>query len=324
MIRKSSRLESSGYYSSDGQPVISYKETPYRRLWTRSRTQHRLRRVTTDDAKDDIPPSDIPVGDAGPPRRRSGVLRLARNYLIPICIPVLWILCEPFIRQMTGGSTPSNVISARGNELLEEFYAKYNELKARLNSYEEMMRKDANAPLWATVPNYALESAGASVLCSASSPSYKVKTSRVSFLGLEWGSRKAVRSHVVIEGKSELNPGNCWAFAGQRGNLTVVLSHPVVVQSVTLGHVSKSISPTGDIPHAPKEFSVYGMESQEAPGIKLGSFKYNHNGPMFQNFYISDKGDAAMTHVRLSVLSNWGDPTYTCLYSFKVHGRLAS
>ncbi|XP_061632810.1 SUN domain-containing protein 1-like [Phyllopteryx taeniolatus] len=225
---------------------------------------------------------------------------------------------------MKGGGAPSNMISGRGNELLEEFYAKYNELKARLNSYEEMMRRDGKAPLWATVPNYALESAGASVLCSATSPPYKLKTARVAILGLEWGFQKAVQSHVVIEGKSELNPGNCWAFAGQRGNLTVVLSHPVVVKSVTLGHVSKSISPTGEIPHAPKDFSVYGMESQEAPGIKLGTFKYNQNGPMFQNFYISEQSDAAVTHVTLSVHSNWGDATYTCVYSFKVHGRLAS
>lgn len=35
-----------------------------------------------------------------------------------------------------------------------------------------------------------------------------------------------------------------------------------------------------------------------------------------------DKG--ASSHVMLSVHNNWGDPTYTCLYSFKVHGRLPS
>ncbi|XP_051942036.1 SUN domain-containing protein 1-like [Hippocampus zosterae] len=324
MIRKSPRLESSGYYSSDGQPVISYKETPYRKLWTRSRAQQRPRRVATDDAKDDAPLSGSAVGDVRRAPGRNRVLRLARNYLIPICIPIVWILCEPFIRQMTGAPAPSNLLSGRGNELLEEVYGKYNELKALLHSYEELMRKDDKAPLWATVPNYALQSAGARVLCSATSPAYKVKTSHVSILGLEWDFRQAVRPRVVIEGKSELNPGNCWAFAGQRGNLTVALSHAVHVTSVTLGHIAKSISPTGDIPHAPKEFSVYGLASLESPAVKLGSFKYAQNGPMFQNFRIADKGAGASTHVTLSVHSNWGDPTYTCLYSFKVHGRLPS
>ncbi|XP_019734551.1 SUN domain-containing protein 3-like isoform X2 [Hippocampus comes] len=294
------------------------------KLWTRSRAQQRPRRVATDNAKDDAPLSGSPVGDVRRAPRRNGVLRLARNYLIPICIPIVWILCEPFIRQMTGGPAPSNLLSGRGNELLEEVYGKYNELKALLNSYEELMRKDDKAPLWATIPNYALQSAGARVLCSATSPSYKVKTSYMSILGLEWDFRKAVRPQVVIEGKSELNPGNCWAFAGQRGNLTVSLSHAVHVTGVTLGHIAKSISPTGDIPHAPKEFSVYGLESAESPAVKLGSFKYAQNGPVFQNFRIADKGAFVSTHVMLSVHSNWGDPTYTCLYSFKVHGRLPS
>ncbi|XP_077421229.1 SUN domain-containing protein 3-like isoform X2 [Vanacampus margaritifer] len=273
---------------------------------------------------DDTPVSSCAVLHARPARRGSGVLRLARSYIIPIFIPVLWILCEPFIRQMTGGSTPFNSLSGRGNELLEDIYGKYNELKSVLNSYEELIRKDDKAPLWGSVANYALESAGASVLCGDSSPTYKVKTWwRVSFLGLEWNFRQAVRSRVIIEGKSELNPGNCWAFAGQQGNLTVALSHPVVVTSVTLGHITKTISPTGHIPHAPKDFSVYGLESSESAGVKLGSFKYEENGSMFQNFRISVKGGVS-THVRLSVHSNWGDPTYTCLYSFKVHGRLAS
>ncbi|XP_077476475.1 SUN domain-containing protein 3-like isoform X2 [Stigmatopora argus] len=254
-----------------------------------------------------------------PARRGRRGLRLARLYLIPLCIPVFWILCELLIGQMTDGTVSPNSISGRGNELLEEFYSKFNELKARLNSYEELIRKDEKEPMWANVPNYALESAGASVLCSASSPPHKIKPG---FFG--YFRRGAVRSRVVIEGKSELQPGNCWAFGGARGNLTVALSHPVVVTSVTLGHVAKSISPTGDIPHAPKEFSIYGLTSANSPAIKLGNFKYNRNGLSFQNFRVSDKGSPVSTHVTLRVESNWGDPTYTCLYSFKVHGRLAS
>ncbi|XP_077587045.1 SUN domain-containing protein 3-like [Stigmatopora nigra] len=325
MIRKSSRLESSGYYSSDGQPVISYKETPYRKLWTRIRAQPRPRRVATDVVKITVRRSECAVVGVSPPPARRGRrgLRLARLYLIPLCIPVFWILCELLIGQMTNGTVSPNSISGRGNELLEEFYSKFNELKTRLNSYEELIRKDEKEPMWANVPNYALESAGASVVCSASSPPYKVKSGFFGSL-FRWGARGAVRSRVVIEGKSELQPGTCWAFGGSRGNLTVALSHPVVVTSVTLGHVAKSISPTGDIPHAPKEFSIYGLTSADSPAIKLGHFKYDANGHSFQNFRVSAKGSPVSTHVTLRVESNWGDSTYTCLYSFKVHGRLAS
>ncbi|KAM9787494.1 SUN domain-containing protein 3-like isoform 3-T3 [Syngnathus typhle] len=337
MIRKSSRLELSGYYNSDGQPVISYKETPYRKLWTRSRAQQRPHRVATDNAKEATPLPDSPVEDVRPARRGKGLLRLARNYLIPIFIPALWILCEPLVRQMAGGPAPSNAMAGRGNELLEEVYTAYNELKELLH-----IRKED--PSWTSIPNYALQSAGARVLCSASSLPYMAKAFRVPFLGLVrvpfLGWRGNVpyvsRARVVIEGKSELNPGDCWAFAGQQGNLTVALSHSVLVTSVTLGHITRSISPTGDIPHAPKEFLVYGLVSLESAAVELGRFKYERIGPVFQNFQISvrlqcvavlvqqPKGAGVSTHVTLSVHSNWGDPTYTCLYSFRVHGALAS
>nr|XP_049596224.1 SUN domain-containing protein 3 isoform X2 [Syngnathus scovelli] len=298
----------------------------YRKLWTRSRAQQRPRRVATDNAKEAIPLPDSPVEDVRPTRRGKGLLRLARNYLIPIFIPALWILCEPLVRQMAGGPAPSNAMAGRGNELLEEVYTAYNELKELLH-----IRKED--PSWTSIPNYALQSAGARVLCSASSLPYMAKAFRVPFLGLVrvpfLGWRGNVpyvsRPRVVIEGKSELNPGDCWAFAGQQGNLTVALSHPVLVTSVTLGHITRSISPTGDIPHAPKEFLVYGLVSLESAAVELGRFKYERIGPVFQNFQISQpKGAGVSTHVTLSVHSNWGDPTYTCLYSFRVHGALAS
>lgn len=56
---------------------------------------------------------------------------------------------------------------------------------------------------------------------------------------------------------SPLVPGDCWAFAGHHGQLVIALSHQVKLSHVTLGHISKSVSPTGTISSAPKEFSIY-------------------------------------------------------------------
>lgn len=121
--------------------------------------------------------------------RPTGRVPARRIFPVSRVIPFLFPVCEPFIRQMTGGPAPSNLVgdpssfranrrapraasalttpcsrqlSGRGNELLEEVYGKYNELKALLHSYEELLRKDDKAPLWATIPNYALQSAGES------------------------------------------------------------------------------------------------------------------------------------------------------------------
>lgn len=56
---------------------------------------------------------------------------------------------------------------------------------------------------------------------------------------------------------SPLVPGDCWAFAGQHGQLVIALSHQIKLSHVTLGHISKSVSPTGTISSAPKEFSIF-------------------------------------------------------------------
>nr|XP_057947349.1 SUN domain-containing protein 3-like [Doryrhamphus excisus] len=322
MLRKSSRLESSGYYTSNGQPVISYKETPYRKLWTRCRTPRPPRRVALDNVKYEIPLL------AGPARTDRGVsridsmLRFARKHLITILISLLWLLCESSVRQMTGFLAPSYLFSGHSNELSEEAFGRCNDLMARMKAWEQ--QKDIRAPLWASVPNFALKSAGAAVVCAATSKSYKAKTGTLSVFGFQMRFSQAVAPSVVIEGKSELIPGHCWAFSGHEGNLTIMLSHPAVVHHVTLGHVSKRISPTGSIPHAPNVFSVYGMETLDAAGIKLGTFQYDQDGPMLQNFNIPEEFHNISKYLTLSIHSNWGDPTYTCLYSLMVHGRLAS
>ncbi|XP_061898407.1 SUN domain-containing protein 3-like isoform X1 [Entelurus aequoreus] len=297
-----------------------------RRLWTRYRTIRPRRAVSDDDeAKDDLPLSDSPARTGRVLPRIDGVLRFARKYIITILMGVLWFLCEPSIRQMTGFPAPSYLFSEGGAELPEEFSKMYNDVLERLKAFEQkVLEIDDKPPPWASIPNFALKSAGASVLCAATSKAYKAKIKTVSVLGFQIRYPEALSASVVIEGKSELIPGNCWAFSGDQGNLTMVLSHPALVQHVTLGHISKRISPTGSIPHAPNLFSVYGTETLDSAGIKLGTFYYNQEGEMFQNFIIPEELHALSKYVTLSIHSNWGDPTFTCVYSFWVHGALAS
>lgn len=52
-------------------------------------------------------------------------------------------------------------------------------------------------------------------------------------------------------------PGRCWAFHGVQGTLVISLSHPIRISHVTLDHLPRSNSPTGDINSAPKDFEVY-------------------------------------------------------------------
>lgn len=57
--------------------------------------------------------------------------------------------------------------------------------------------------------------------------------------------------------QTPLHPGNCWCFSGGQGHLVVSLAQPAAISHVTIGHISKSQSPTGNTSSAPRKFSVY-------------------------------------------------------------------
>ncbi|XP_074170160.1 SUN domain-containing protein 1 isoform X8 [Rhinolophus sinicus] len=167
--------------------------------------------------------------------------------------------------------------------------------------------------------DFALESGGGSVLSTRCSETYETKTALVSLFGIPlWYHSQSPR--VVIQ--PDIYPGNCWAFRGSQGYLVVRLSMKIHPTSFTLEHIPKSLSPTGNITSAPKDFSVYGLESEyEEEGQLLGQFTYDQEGESLQMFHMLKRPERAFQIVELRVFSNWGHPEYTCLYRFRVHGE---
>ncbi|NXY78817.1 SUN2 protein, partial [Glareola pratincola] len=168
--------------------------------------------------------------------------------------------------------------------------------------------------------DYALESAGASVIntrCSETHRTWKA----LSLFGIPlWYHSQSPR--VILQ--PDVNPGNCWAFRGSLGFAIIRLSSVIRPTAVTLEHIPKALSPQGTIPSAPKDFAVYGLKEEgEEEGLLLGKFTYDHDGDPIQTFYL--EGDSIGTYelVELRVLSNWGHPEYTCIYRFRVHGEPA-
>lgn len=78
--------------------------------------------------------------------------------------------------------------------------------------------------------------------------------------------------------------GNCWAFSGSEGRLTVRLSKPIRPIAFTLEHVPKSINP--NIVSAPRKVSVYGLSDTTNTGARrlLSSYSYDIDGPSVQTF----------------------------------------
>uniref|UniRef100_A0A8C1VCI0 Zgc:152977 n=1 Tax=Cyprinus carpio TaxID=7962 RepID=A0A8C1VCI0_CYPCA len=168
--------------------------------------------------------------------------------------------------------------------------------------------------------DYALESGGGSIISTRCSESFDTKTALLSLFGFPlWYFSQSAR--VVIQ--PDVHPGNCWAFKGSQGYLVIGLCMKILPTAFSLDHVPKSLSPTGNISSAPREFSVYGLDDeQQEEGQLLGQYVYNEDGDALQTFLVSEEVSRGFQIIEMRVLSNWGHPEYTCVYRFRVHGKL--
>uniref|UniRef100_A0A8D0EXM2 Sad1 and UNC84 domain containing 1 n=1 Tax=Strix occidentalis caurina TaxID=311401 RepID=A0A8D0EXM2_STROC len=168
--------------------------------------------------------------------------------------------------------------------------------------------------------DFALESGGGSVLSTRCSETYETKTALISLFGIPlWYFSQSPR--VVIQ--PDMYPGNCWAFKGSQGYLVVRLSMKIYPTAFTVEHIPKTLSPTGNITSAPRNFSVYGLDDEyQEEGKLLGQYIYDQGGEPLQMFPVM-KSENAFQIVELRIFSNWGHAEYTCLYRFRVHGKPA-
>ncbi|XP_035696229.1 SUN domain-containing protein 2-like isoform X4 [Branchiostoma floridae] len=168
--------------------------------------------------------------------------------------------------------------------------------------------------------DHALESAGGSVLSLRCTETYESKSAQLSILGIPlWYKTNSPRTVI----QPDVHPGNCWAFRGSEGYMVIQLSGVVRPTSFSLEHIPKSLSPTGQIDSAPKDFTVYGLEDESQPeGDLLGNYTYDDNADPLQYFPVQATDVKPYPIVELRILSNHGNPDYTCIYRFRVHGIL--
>lgn len=182
---------------------------------------------------------------------------------------------------------------------------------------------DCGRPMADKMADFALETQGASVISTRCSETYRIRSACVTLFGFPlWYPSESPRT--VIQGYPVLLPGKCWAFHGVQGTLVISLSHPIRITHVTLDHLPRYNSPTGRIDSALKDFEVYGMKNDTEEGTLLGTFTYDEYGEPTQTFKLPNLSNVVYRFVELRVLSNWGHVEYTCLYRFRVHGKIAA
>jgi len=161
--------------------------------------------------------------------------------------------------------------------------------------------------------DFALESAGGSIVSTRCTENYEGSSAVLSVMGVPiWWESNNPRT-ILQPGMA---PGQCWAFRGSTGAVVVKLSSTIVVNAVSVEHISLLSTPDGQTSSAPRTMQLSGVEGDNL--ISLGNFTYEKTGDPVQTFHI--QSNHKLDTVELNILSNHGHPEYTCLYRFRVHG----
>ncbi|XP_027877824.1 sperm-associated antigen 4 protein-like [Xiphophorus couchianus] len=300
ILRRSVRLVLNGYYGADGKPTISYHETSIRK-WTYRRYNHA---ATKETSSGNISCSSSSSSSCS----NEDLLKFTlKRCFVSVIFLVLFYgfacIIAPLSMDPLVSSPPTiNTVSVPG---CEDKGRQIQEVKDVLIVLQNKM--DYLLPSADLLPNFALKSQGAKVLQWRPLAAHPGQLQRCGWFGFAL-EEPFIHPDIVIQGRTHLNPGECWAFEGSQGHLAIALSHRVLISHVTLGHLPKMLSPTGNIWSAPKEFSVYGMREPEQEWTHLGTFIYEQDGDSLQTFELP-----LYTHNRL-LEGAWkfAQPVYIC------------
>ncbi|CAK1547108.1 unnamed protein product [Leptosia nina] len=140
----------------------------------------------------------------------------------------------------------------------------------------------------------------------------------------EWGGRlglwgiiplwRASPPPETILALRQPTPSDCWPFSGSSGELIIHVPHSIQVDNISLEHIRPDTARS-----APKDFVVYGI-LENGTWTKATDGTYRHNKPAKQYFSL-DNCSAPLKSIVFQVLSNYGNPKYTCVYRVHLYSR---
>ncbi|KAJ6466010.1 hypothetical protein C8R47DRAFT_991086 [Mycena vitilis] len=205
-------------------------------------------------------------------------------------------------------------------------------------------------------PDYALHSAGASVIPSLTSQTYTLRPSSVQRTIVGYFTGNGIRSGrpPITALHHDVHDGQCWPFAGTQGHLGIVLSAPLYIEEITIDHVAAAVAVNSGT-SAPRDMELWALiEGQDnlarlqgwraemplsrerkpthpeilpkSPEyIRIASFQYDIHSPSNVQTFPVERDISSLGIdfgvVVLVIKSNWGMEEYTCLYRVRVHGR---
>ena len=192
-------------------------------------------------------------------------------------------------------------------------------------------------------PDFALYSAGGRIIPSLTTPTYEIRSN--TYIGTLLGR---FFDTAIIRGKPpvtalhpDISVGQCWPFAGQSGQVGVLLSRKIFPTDITIEHASKDVAL--DFSSAPKRFEAWGMiedkqslEKLQAAAVEEQSIHVNHvllvsgeydvnASSHVQTFNVSQSVrdlEIPINVVLFRILDNYGNEALSCLYRLRVGGLL--
>ncbi|KAL7040425.1 hypothetical protein ACKWTF_000386 [Chironomus riparius] len=120
--------------------------------------------------------------------------------------------------------------------------------------------------------------------------------------------------------QKNVEPGEAFCFKGNQGSITIKLSSPIVIDSITFDHVERSNTPNLDISDAPRFISISGMNKKhDEIGHNYGNFTFNVINSNSQTFYFESSSEKYL-YIHINVTENYGHQDRTCIYRIQVHG----
>ncbi|XP_070506956.1 SUN domain-containing protein 3 [Chironomus tepperi] len=120
--------------------------------------------------------------------------------------------------------------------------------------------------------------------------------------------------------QKNVEPGEAFCFKGNQGSITIKLSCPIVIDSITFDHVERSSTPNLDISDAPRFISISGMNMKHDENEHdYGNFSFNANDSNSQSFYFGSSSEKYQ-YIKINITENHGHQDRTCIYRIQVHG----
>lgn len=159
--------------------------------------------------------------------------------------------------------------------------------------------------------NFASESLGAEIV-SINATTLCDSNIWNQFLSCTW-IENPVRNLIK---STSIEAGECFGIKGSTAGITIKLMGKIKIDEVVIGHITSKMTPYKRIDTAPKEFSVWVMESIDGEKYYCGSFEYNINtDEVYQHFDIDHENCSRgyFEFVHFDFESNHGNED-TCIY----------